>query len=141
MMQPFPFQPSPVPTVAPRRELPATLKILLGLKALGCLLVTGLSFLTLLAFSDPVDRVGMTPEAGRVIATLAMLATGASVIELLGVAGTWSFKRWGVYVLAGFSMLGFVFHLKMHDAFGATIGIATTLLAGLAIAMRWDDFE
>lgn len=140
-MTPIQFQLQPAPVVvAPKRELPASLKAILVLKALGCLLVSGISFFMLLAFSD--DRpIGMTPEAAHAIAGLAMFATGASVVELLGVAGTWSFKRWGVYVLAGFSMLGFVVRMHLGDTFGATLGLLTTMLASLPIALRWQDFE
>jgi hypothetical protein len=138
-MQPFPAQPV---SAAPRRELPGFLKAVLGLKVLGCLLTMGLSFLMLLEFSNPSDRpVGMSPAFAQHLAQLAMIATGVSMIELFGVAGTWTFKRWGVYVLAGFSMLSFVVRMNAGDAVGAVLSLASTMIVGFGIILRWKDFE
>ena len=142
-MMPFDIQPSSslVPS-SKRRELPGQVKGILGLKVLGCVVTMGISVLTLLAWSDPASEpIGMSSEMAHRVANYAMLASGASLLELLGVAGVWSFKRWGVYVLSGFSMLNFVIRMHSGDTFGAFLSIVATAIAGAAIATRWQDFE
>lgn len=139
-MQPFQVDPRLMPKI--RRELPARVKTVLGLKLLGCLLSIGGSFLILAAFEDSSRwPAGMTADMAHRMATLAMMSTGISLLELFGVAGTWSFKRWGVYVLAGFSMLNFVVRMHAGDAFGALLSIGSTAIVGAVIASRWEDFE
>ncbi len=128
------------PTVQTRPELPARVKTVLALKTIGCLLTIGLSFLVLLAFSGELPD-GVTVAHAHRLAQLSMIATGASLLELLGVAGVWSFKRWGVYVLSGFSMMSFVFRAQSGDTFGAAISVVSTLIVGVVIAARWKDFE
>jgi len=139
-MQPFQVDPRLMPKI--RRELPTRVKTVLGLKLLGCLLTIGGSFLVLAAFEDSSRwPEGMTAEMAHRMATLAMMSTGISLLELFGVAGTWSFKRWGVYVLAGFSMLNFVVRMHSGDTFGALLSIGSTAIAGAVVASRWEDFE
>ncbi len=133
---------TPAYTPAPRKELPARVKTILGFKALGCLLTMGLSVIVLLAWSDPADRpVGMSQAMAHHIAMMAAAGSALSMLELFGVAGTWSFKRWGVYILTGFSMMNFVVRMHSGDAFGACVSIATTLITAFVIASRWEDFE
>jgi hypothetical protein len=140
-MMDFQIEPSAASTPTTRREIPGQLKAVLGLKVLSCLAAIGISLVALLEWSDPANRpVGMSSELAHRIANLAMLATGVSLLELLGVAGVWSFKRWGVYILAGFSMLSFVIRLHNGDNFGI-VSIASTVVAGAVIATRWKDFE
>ena len=101
----------------------------------------GVSVIALLVFDNAAPPPGVSVEAIHAIARLAVMATGASMIELFGVAGTWAQKRWGVYILAGFSMLGFVLRMHSGDPLGAVLGIGSTLVTGFAIAARWKDFE
>jgi ABC-type branched-subunit amino acid transport system permease subunit len=144
-MQPFQFEvpASTSPTSRPRRELPGYIKGMLMLKLLACLVTLGISTLFLLEGSDPANAQVMTiaPEAAHRLAMYAMVASGISLVELLGVAGTWSFKRWGVYVLGGFSMLNFVVRWHAMDTFGAIISVTTTAIAAMLVASRWEDFE
>jgi hypothetical protein len=117
-------------------------KTVLGLKALGCLFAIGASFLMLLAFTAAADHdITMPPALAHRMASYAMIATGVSLVELLGVAGVWTFKRWGVYMLAGFSMLNFVIRMHAGDSTFAMIGLASTAVVGAVIAARWADFE
>ncbi len=136
------YQP-PHPFAPPRRkELPARVKGVLGMKACGSVAMILLSAVLLFAFNDRSKwPIGMTPEQAHKFANLALLATGASFIELLGVVGTWSFKRWGVYVLAFFTMLGFVFRVSGGDKIGALVSAGSTIIVGLVVASRWSDFE
>lgn len=143
-MQPFQFDQSALvqSTRKPVRELPARVKTVLMLKTLGCLLAIGGSLLMMTAVSDPAHwPEGFGAEWAHRIATLSMVATGLSLLELLGVAGVWSFKRWGVYVLSGFSMLNFVVSMQAHATFSAGLTLLSTMIVGVVIASRWEDFE
>jgi len=144
-MQPFQLDTrtlTPAYTAAKKRELPARVKAILSIKLLASLATMFLSVVVLLAWSDPADRpIGMSQEMAHRIATMASAASALSLLELFGVAGTWSFKRWGVYILTGFSMLNFVVRMHSGDAFGACLTIATTLVTGAVVASRWQDFE
>jgi len=121
-----------------KRELPSQLKAILGLKVVGCLFVIAGSLLTLLGLSDK----HVPSDIAHNIARLTSLGTGAALLELLAVAGIWSFKRWGVYMMAGFTMLGLVFNLKLGGVgFTTIVNVVMTAVAGIAIAVRWNDFE
>ena len=143
-MQPFQFDQSGLvqSTPKPVRELPARVKTVLMLKTLGCLLAIGGSLFMMMAVSDPQHwPEGFGKEWAHRVATLSMVATGLSLVELLGVAGVWSFKRWGVYVLSGFSMLNFVVRMHAHQSFSAGLSLISTIIVGFVIASRWEDFE
>ena len=128
------------PTSQPRPELPGRVKAALTLKTIGCLVAIGFSLIILLAFSGELPE-GMTVEHAHKLASFTMVATGASLLELIGVAGVWHFKRWGVYVLSGFSMMSFVFRATVGDTGGALLSLAGTLIASAVIATSWKDFE
>jgi len=136
-------QPLPPSFFAPRRrELPARIKGVLGMKACGSVAAIVLSALLLYAFSDRSRWPdGMTTDDAHRFASYALLATVASLAELLGVVGTWSFKRWGVYVLAACSTLGFMFRVSGGDKIGALVSVVTTIIVALVVATRWSDFE
>ena len=143
-MQPFQFDQAALVHSTPnvRRDLPARVKLVLGLKVIGCLFAIGVSFLALLAMNTIADHdITIPPELAHKMANYAMLATGLSLVELLGVAGVWTFKRWGVYLLSGFSMLNFVIRMHSGDTISAMIGLAMTAVVGATIAARWSDFE
>jgi ABC-type branched-subunit amino acid transport system permease subunit len=134
-----PFKPFMPPQ---RRELPARVKGVLGMKAMGSLAAIALSAILLFAFSDRSKWPdGMTPQIAHRFANYALLATAASLAELLGIAGTWNFKRWGVYILAAFTTLGFMFRISGGDKIGALISVASTTLVALVVASRWSDFD
>jgi len=95
-----------------------------------------------MVLSDPMHWPdGMTVEHAHRIASMTTLATGLALVELLGIAGTWSFKRWGVYVLSGFAMFGFVLRLQTGDSMGASLGLVSIIITGLVVATSWKDFE
>lgn len=125
-----------------KRELPARVKGVLGMKAMGSFAAIVLSAILLYTFSDSARwPLGMDSEVAHRFATFALLATFASLAELLGIAGTWNFKRWGVYLLVLCSTLGFMLRLRGGDKIGAFVSVGSTALVGLAIATRWNDFE
>ena len=137
--------PTPPPSFfAPpqKRELPARVKGVLGMKACSSVGMIVLSAILLFAFNDPAKwPEGMTSEEAHHLAKLALFASAASIAELLGVVGTWSFKRWGVYVLAGFSTLGFMMRISGGDKIGALVSVASTAIVGIVVASRWSDFD
>jgi len=138
------FQPPPPQFFQPqrKRELPGRVKGVLGMKAMGSFGAIVLSAILLYTFSDRARWPdGMTPEVAHKFANYALLATVASLAELLGIAGTWNFKRWGVYLLAVFSTLGFMLRISGGDKIGGFLSVGSTILVGLVIGTRWNDFE
>jgi hypothetical protein len=138
------FQPPPPQFFQPQRkkELPARVKGVLGMKAMGSFAAIILSAILLYTFSDSARwPMGMDSEVAHRFANYALLATVASLAELLGIAGTWNFKRWGVYLLVVCSTLGFMLRLRGGDKIGAFVSVGSTVLVGLAIGTRWNDFE
>ncbi len=142
-MQPFrPFPPDKPQPKGPKAPLSGTLKLILGLKLISVLFVMGGVLLVLMAGSEaakPTDAA--TRNAMHQLANLALMAMGASFVELIGIAGTWSMKRWGVYTLMGFSFLNIAVRLSAHDNASAGFSALTTLLVGIMIAPRWNDFD
>jgi hypothetical protein len=125
-----------------RRELPGRIKGVLGMKACGSFAAIVLSALVLFAFSDRAKwPEGMTSEQAHKLANYAMLATVASLAELLGVVGTWNFKRWGVYALVACTTAGFMIRISSGDKVGAFVSVISTAIVGLVIGSRWSEFE
>lgn len=138
------FQPPPPQFFQPqrRRELPGRVKGVLGMKAMGSVGAIVLSAILLYTFSDRARWPdGMTPEVAHKFANYALLASVASIAELLGIAGTWNFKRWGVYLLTAFTTLGFMLRISGGDKIGAFLSVGSTILVGIVIGTRWNDFE
>ncbi len=140
------MQPFFVPQAGPpkKKQLPTFLKVILVLKALAALLVLGLTFITMAAVDSHVDRNALTDTSRATLHAMGqilLVVMLVQLLELIGVAGTWNFKRWGVYLLAGFSMLDIVLNLKISSTSGLSIGLATTLIVGFGIAVRWNDFD
>ena len=138
------FQPPPPQFFQPqrKRELPARIKGVLGMKAMGSFAAIILSAILLYTFSDSARwPLGMDSEVAHKFANYALLATVASLAELLGIAGTWNFKRWGVYLLALFTTLGFMLRISGGDKIGALVSVSSTLLVFVVIGTRWSEFE
>lgn len=133
-----------VPPKPPRPRLPFYLKALLALKAAACVLVLFLCFTTLAVLNAKVDPMSMGDDGRRAMHALGqilMLLVVVELLQLLGIVGTWSMKRWGVYLLAFFAMLDVVLNLRAHSPVAITLGLATTIIVGSGIVVRWKDFE
>ena len=138
----FPPTPPSLYERAPRKELPGRVKGVLGMKAMGSFAAIILSAILLYTFSDRSRWPdGMDTEVAHRFAKYALLATVASLVELLGIVGTWNFKRWGVYVLAAFTTLGFMLRISGGDKIGALVSVVSTIIVGAVIGSRWSDFE
>lgn len=136
------LKPPPSFFAPPRRDLPGHVKGVLGMKACGSVAAIVMSAVLLFAFNDPSRwPLGMTAEIAHRFASYAMLATLTSLFEILAVVGTWSRKRWGVYLLTASSMLAFVFRMVGDDKIGAFLSIGATVVVGIAIASRWSEFD
>ena len=134
-----PMTPIVPPTPPPKLRAPLSglVKLILGLKVAGCLVVLFGSMLALAALSNKP----LAPEMAHQLSTLLTLSSGAAAVQLVAVAGVWSFKRWGVYLLVTIGLLAVVFDMKAGSTFSAALGISTLLFVGFAIAGRWNDFE
>ncbi|HEY1957352.1 MAG TPA: hypothetical protein VGH28_17155 [Polyangiaceae bacterium] len=143
-MQPMqPMMNIPPPPLR-RPQLPGYLKAILVVKALGCLIGVAIAFTAMAVINSKVDPTSLGDDGREAMHSLGKLLTLVMVVELLqlvGVAGTWSFKRWGVYVLAGFSMLDIVLNIRTQNNTALLLGLVTSLIAAGGIAARWKDFE
>lgn len=145
MMPMQPMQPMVPPPKRPP-QLPGILKAILVLKAIACVLVLGLTFAAMAAMNATIGAHASSLDDGsrqavHAVGQILALIAGVQLVVLIGIAGTWSFKRWGVYVLMGFSMLDIVLNLKANNQAGLVVGALSSLIAAFAIFPRWRDYE
>jgi hypothetical protein len=146
-MQPMrPMMPPMAPPPKPRPRLPGGLKALLVLKGIACFIVLALTFIAMAALNATVGKHTNAlgddgKDAMHALGQILTAIAGIQVAQIIGIAGTWGFKRWGVYVLAGFSMLDIVLNLKSNSQTGLVIGVVSTLVLAFGIVPRWKDFE
>ncbi len=136
-----PMQPLQAPKKRP--ELPGVLKLILGLKTAGSVIVLIMTFIAITAL-NAINPAGISSQgraAMHAVGQTLMMVAAVQVVELIGIVGTWGFKRWGVYVLMGFSMIDIALNLKTSSSLGLTVGLVTTVIVGAGIGSRWNDFD
>ncbi len=134
------FAPLPTQTVAkPERGVFLTFILVVRFIADAFLILTSLGVMALL--SHEANSGADLGTTGRTAGNLVTLLLAVTCIDLAGVAGVLSWKKWGVYLLGGCEVLGLVLKLQEGQVASAMIGLATLMLAGFGIAMRWRYFE
>jgi len=150
-MQPYPPQQQPPPPLAfappppPRKkEHPRSLLVILALKGIGSLL--GLAF-AIMAYAALSNAKTETPHFGtqvqdaHALANLAAVIIFVSAVELAGVLGTYAFKRWGVFIVAGFTLFAALLHVKNGETSSAAFGLLSTAVLAILIFPRWAEYE
>src|SRR5437773_9737929 len=104
MYNPPPVQFAPLPTQTvpkPKLERGGFLTFILVVRFIGdaFLILTSLGVMALL--SHEAKTGNSFGEQGRVVGNAVTLLLGVTCIDLAGVAGVLSWKKWGVYVLGG----------------------------------------
>jgi hypothetical protein len=137
---PAQFTPFPPQTVAkPERGGFLTFILVLRFIADVFLVLTSLGVMALLSHEAKTGAdIG---DGGRAVGNTVTLLLGVTCIDLAGVAGVLSWKKWGVYLLGGCEILGLVLKLQEGHIASAMVGLATLMLAGFGIAMRWRYFD
>lgn len=143
-----PFQPPPLsfaPPPAPKkRELPRTLLAILVLKGIGLLLTLAIAIMGYAAFANlqpETPHFGTQVQDAHAMANMSLVVIMVSVIELVGVFGTYAFKRWGVFIVGGFTIFSALLHVKNGDTYLAAFGLLTTAVLAYLIVPRWSEFE
>ena len=140
-MQPPVFDfPEPPRAPKPKKVRPPVLSAMLGLKGAVDLLIVGVG---VISYADLGNKAGVTipREQAQHLANVLLVGIVLSFVELFGVLGTFSFKRWGVYLVVGFSALNVMANLSSGNRWTAMIGLATTILVGAFVYPRWSDYE
>jgi len=149
-MQPYQPQPPPSPFAfgAPpppkKKTHPTSLVIILGLKGLGSLLGLAFGIMGYAALSNAqteTPHFGTEVQDSHTLAKLALVLVLVSAVELAGVLGTYAFKRWGVFIVVGFTVFSALLHMKNGEVYSAAFSMISTAIVGLLIFPRWAEFE
>lgn len=141
MYNPPPPQFVPFPTTVAKPQRGAFLTFILVLRFIAdvFLILTSLGVMALLSHEAKTGAdLGTT---GRAAGNMVTLLLGVTCIDLAGVAGVLSWKKWGVYLLGACEILGLILKLQQGQIGSAMVGLATLMLAGFGVAMRWRYFE
>jgi hypothetical protein len=121
-------------------------------KALSTLLVVKGGFGLVMLFVALAALSAMTPQrmARLPHETLAqvlalrdklILTFITTVIDLIGVTGTWMFKRWGVFVLACASVFLLFLRIMQRETLLAVAGVAVAGSVVAALFPKWHDYD
>lgn len=132
-----------VPVVAPIVEVPsrgAFLTGLLSLRFIRDLAGLFIGFITMQALSLP--DFPMHGQERRAYGNLVTMLMIAACVDLAAVAGTLSWRKWGVFMLAGAEVFSLVVSLEMQTLGGwsSLLGLLTIIGAAFAIMTRWKHF-
>jgi hypothetical protein len=137
-MQPPTFNFPPAPK--PKKVRPVLLTAMLAVKGVLDLLGLGVGVLSYVALGSQANAT--TPRAQvQHLANVLLVGTVLSFFGLFGVLGTFSYKRWGVYVVVGFSALNVMAQLSAGNRWTAMIALAATTLIAAMVYPRWNDYE
>ena len=138
---PLAFAPPPAPK---KKEHPRSLQAILALKGMGSLLSLAFGIMAYAAFSNTkaeTPHFGTQVQDSHALANLALVLVFVSGAELAGVLGTYAFKRWGVFIVVGFTVFSALLHVKNGEVYSAAFSMISTAIVGLLIFPRWVDFE
>ncbi len=137
---PIPLAPYPPrPVVKPERGGLLTFVLMVRFIADAFAILVSLGVMS--ALSIAAQNGTHVGAEGRAAGNLVTMALVVSCIDLAGVAGVLSWKKWGVYLLAGCQAFGLMFQVQAGQTAMAMVGLATMLISGFCIAMRWSHFD
>ncbi|HSQ67606.1 MAG TPA: hypothetical protein VLM85_30560 [Polyangiaceae bacterium] len=130
----FPLAPKP------KKIRPGLLTAMLAVKGVLDLLGLSLGVLTYVSLGSQAD-VTIPREHAQHMANVLLVGIVLSFFGLFGVLGTFSFKRWGVYVVVGFSALNVMAQLSAGNRWTGLIALAATAVIAAMVYPRWSDYE
>lgn len=121
-------------------------------KALSTLLVVKGAFGLIMLFVALAALSAMTPQRmarlphDALVQVLALrdkliLTFITTVVDLVGVTGTWMFKRWGVYVLGCASVFLLFLRIMQRETLLAVAGVAVAGSVAAALMPKWHDYD
>lgn len=129
-----------VPRIKDRGKWLTSILVLKGAFGLVMLFVA----LAALSAMTPGRLARLPPDAlAQVLAlrTKLVLTFGTTVIDLIAVTGMWMFKRWGVFVFVGSSVMLLLLRLAQKDTILAIIGILVSGLVAGVVLPKWPDYD
>jgi hypothetical protein len=133
------FQPLP-PQSSPARVRGTFLTSVLGLRFVRDLFAIFTGIVSMSALSSP-DAPIYGPDR-RALGNVLALALVITCVDLAGVAGVLSWKKWGVVILGASEALSIMTAIQSGGLGLATlVGLGTAIGIGFAIATRWKQFE
>ena len=148
--EPAPGEAELEPVPLPHHEL--TPRIKQRGKALTTLLVVKGAFGLVMLFVAMAALSAMTPARmsrlppDALAAVLALrdkliLTFITTVVDLIGVTGTFMFTRWGVFVLACTSAFLFFLRIMQRETLLAVAGVAVAGSVAAALVPKWHDYD
>jgi len=144
MNNPPPFLPGtsapypPQPVFKPERG--GFLTFVLVLRFIGDGLAI-LGSLGLMSVMSTAAEHGVHSTQGRELGNLVTITLIAACLDLAGVAGVLSWKKWGVYLLGGCEAVSLILRVNAGQTGMAMMGFLTLCFAAFGIAMRWRYFD
>jgi len=139
-MQPPTFQFPPSLTPKPKKERSALLTGMLALRGVMDLAVVGLGVIAYTALGAQSD-VTIPRERAQHAANILLVGIVIAFVELMGVIGTFSYKKWGVYILLGFAGLNIMANFSAGNTVAAYVALGTTAIIGVTLYPRWSDYD
>ncbi len=140
MQQPPPFQLPPSLLPKPKKVRSRVLTVMLWIRLISDLFIVGLGAIAYTTLGSQSDVTIPRAQAQR-LANILLVVMVVAFVELLGVVGMFNFKKWGAYVLLGFSAINIMSNLSAGNRWSALITLITTLVIGGGVYPRWSDYE
>ncbi len=137
-MQPFQFPGALTPK--PKKERPSLLTFMLGVRGALDLFIVGLGVISYTELGAQSD-VTIPREQAQHLGNVLLVTIVISFVELMGVIGTFSYKKWGVYILLGFAAINIMANLSAGNKITALVALGTTAIIGAMLYPRWNDYE
>lgn len=137
---PVPFAPyPPQPVFKPERGGFLTLVLVARFIFDGFAVLGSLGLMSIL--SNAAESGVRLGAQGRQLGNLVTIMLLASCLDLAGVAGVLSWKKWGVYLLGACELVSLVIRINAGQTTQAFMGFCTLAFAAFAISMRWRHFD
>ncbi len=140
MQQPPPFQLPPSLLPKPKKVRSWLLSLMLWLRLVLDLLIVGVGAISYSELGSQSDVTIPRAQAQR-LGNILLIVMSVAFVELLGVVGMFNFKKWGVYILLGFSAINIMSNLSAGNRWSALATLLTTLVIGATVYPRWSDYE
>lgn len=139
--QPLGFAPPPTPK---KKVQPRSLVVILALKGISALLALAFGIMAYAALSNvqtETPHFGTQVQDSHALGNLALVMVFVSAVELAGVLGAYTFKRWGVFIVVGFTVFSALLHMKNGETASAAFSLLSTAALSILIFPRWAEFE
>jgi hypothetical protein len=140
MNNPPPFAPyPPQPVVKPERGGFLTFVLVVRFIGDGLAILGSLGLMSVM--SNAAENGARLGAQGRQLGNLVTIMLVSACLDLAGVAGVLSWKKWGVYLLGACEAVSLILRVQSGQTGMAMMGFLTLCFAAFGIAMRWRYFD